>query len=411
MLFNNNIEGFETIQAQNSYAFAKIVADLTHLYDLYGYQQTFIPTFEAYDLYVHEDSIPCDDLFKLINHQGKVLTLKPDVTLPITRMAAINHPNPDEIIKFSYKANIYRNFSAPDSIKKEINQIGIEYFGNDSPECDGEIIALSILSLLKAGVSDIHIDLGHVGFINYLLEELDFSDQQRLTLFEFIENKNIGDIISYLKMLKIDPKYQEIIAKLPVLYGKPTDVISEMKAICINKKMEGVVQKITEIYKHLQTMGFDQYINFDLGFTNQMNYYSDTIFKAYINNWGEPVISGGRYNKLSEKFGIPRPACGFAIDLMKIINYMDQNSILPQRQSLKKIIIYEADKKTAAYEMGQSFRKEGKIAELFIANEDVIKQIDLLKSNPLYQKIEVYYLKNDKIYYLDKQQFKEVESR
>jgi CMP-N-acetylneuraminic acid synthetase len=61
--------------------------------------------------------------------------------------------------------------------------------------------------------------------------------------------------------------------------------------------------------------------------------------------------------------------------------------------------------------MGQSFRKEGKIAELFIANEDVIKQIDLLKSNPLYQKIEVYYLKNDKIYYRDKQQFKEVESR
>ncbi|WKY42881.1 ATP phosphoribosyltransferase regulatory subunit [Eubacteriaceae bacterium ES2] len=411
MLFNYNIEGFETIQPQNSFAFTKIVSELTHLYDLYGYQQTFIPTFESYDLYVHEDSIPSDELFKLVSHKGKVLTLKPDVTLPITRMVAINHPNPKEIIKFSYQASIYRNFSAPESIKKEINQIGIEYFGNDSPECDGEIIALSILSLLKTGISDIHIDLGHVGFINYLLEDLDFSDEQRLKLFEFIENKNIGDIVSYLKKLKIDPKFREIIAKLPVLYGKPIEVISEMKSICINEKMESVVNQITEVYNHLQTMGFDQYINLDLGFTNQMNYYSDTIFKVYINNWGEPVISGGRYNNLSEKFGLSRPACGFAIDLMKIINYMDQNNFLPQRENSKNIILYEADQKSSAYNMGQNFRKEGKVTELFIAKDNVIAQIKLLKSNPLYQNIEVYYLKNDQIYNLENQQFVELERR
>ncbi|WKY46294.1 ATP phosphoribosyltransferase regulatory subunit [Eubacteriaceae bacterium ES3] len=411
MLFNYTIEGFETIQPQNSFAFSKIVSDLTDLYNLYGYQQVFIPTFEAYDLYVDEDSIPSDDLFKMISHHGKVLALKPDATLPITRMAAINHPNPREIIKFSYQTSIYRNFSASDSIKKEINQIGIEYFGNDSPECDGEIIGLSILSLLTAGIKDIHIDLGHVGFINCLFEELDFSPEQQNTLFEYIENKNIGDITAFLKEMKIGSELREVITKLPVLYGKPSDVIKDMKAICINKKMEEVVLKISEVYNHLQTMGFDQYINFDLGFTNQMNYYSDTIFKVYINNWGEPVISGGRYNNLSEKFGISRPACGFALDVMKVLNYMDQNNMLPQSNFLRTIIVYEPEQKSQAYKMGCKLRNDGKVAELFIAQKNVLGQIEFLKSNPLYQNIEVFYLKNNELFELDGQQFKKLERR
>ena len=73
-----------------------------------------------------------------------------------------------------------------------------------------------------------------------------------------------------------------------------------MEALCINDAMRRVVDKLKAIYHHLEVTCYAKYISFDLGFTNQMNYYSDLIFKGYINNWGEPVINGGRYNQLSE---------------------------------------------------------------------------------------------------------------
>ena len=410
MLLNSTIDGFENIQHQDYYSLEKIINKLTTLYRLYGYHQISTPTFETYDLYVGEDSIPSDDLFKLVNHQGKVLVLKPDATLPVTRMAAMNHPNADEVIKFAYQTNIYRNFSSPEMIKKEITQIGIEYFGNDSPECDGEVIGLAILSLLENGVKDVHIDLGHVGFINYLFEELALSSIEREMLFQYIENKNIDDIACFLKPLDLNDEAKAIIMKLPSLYGEPKAVLKEMKTLCLNENMAGVVEKISEIYCHLEVMGLASYVSFDLGFTNQMNYYTDINFKGYINNWGEPVISGGRYNNLSEKFGIPRPACGFAIDLMKVIDYMEQENLLPMDTQENHVIFYEYDDKTAAYDLANNLRAKGEITEVFMIKSDWGYHVHSIRENPLYKNAEIYFLSQGKLSIVKNDQYISLDS-
>lgn len=70
MLENYTIDGFENIQYQGYPALQKIENNLGQL-ELYGYHPISTPTFEAYDLYAAEDSIASDDLFKLVNHQGR----------------------------------------------------------------------------------------------------------------------------------------------------------------------------------------------------------------------------------------------------------------------------------------------------------------------------------------------------
>lgn len=392
MLINYTLDGFKNIQHQENYSLQEIIGKLTDLYRLYGYRSISTPTFEAYDLYVNEDSIPCDDLFKLVNHRGKVLVLKPDATLPVTRMAALNHPNPDEIIKFCYDTNIYRNFSTPEIIKKEITQMGIEYFGNNSPECDGEVIGLSIFSLLKNGIKDVHIDIGHVGFINALFEELNLEEVHQKKLNRYIENKNIGDIITYLEPLDLEENAKEMISKLPKLYGEPKEVLRKMDSLCLNQKMSDVILTISEIFDHLEIMGLSQYISFDLGFTNQMNYYSDITFKGYINHWGEPVINGGRYDHLSQKFGIPRPACGFAIDLLKIMDYMEQENLLTRDTKTKNIIFYDSLNKAKAYDLANQCRKNDQITEVFLIKDDWGTLVKNIQNNVLYENSQIYFL-------------------
>lgn len=392
MLTSYTIEGFENIQYQGFHALRQIENKLSRLFRLYGYHQVSTPTFEAYDFFAVEDSIPSDDLFKLVNHQGKVLALKPDATLPIARMAAINHHDPEEIIKFCYRTNIYRNFSSPDIVKKEITQMGVEYFGNDRPECDGEIIALAIESLLINGIENIHIDLGHVGFINHLFDAVDLTPSERSTLLKLIETKNLGDIAEFLKTRKIAPAIQKIILGLPKLYGDPQEVFEEMEELCINRAMEDVVEKLRAIYHHLEITGLAHYITFDLGFTSQMNYYSGLIFKAYINDWGEPLIGGGRYDDLSQKFGISRPACGFAIDMLQLMDYLDQRDLLPLDKTKRTIILYAADQKCQAFKAADALRHQGCPAELFMVDTTPVDAMDRLLRNQMYQGAAFYLL-------------------
>ncbi len=394
MLTSYTIEGFENIQYQGFKALRQIENKLNDLFKSYGYHQIATPTFEAYDLYANEDAIPSDDLFKLVNHQGKVLALKPDATLPVARMAAINHHNPEEIIKFSYLTNIYRNFSSPDTVKKEITQMGVEYFGNERPECDGEIIALAIESLIANGVTDIQIDLGHVGFINYLLDELSMTQEERSTLFRLIDNKNIGDIRDFLQEHRIDPAIGKIIVELPMLYGHPTEVFAKMEKLCVNARMEAVVTSLKAIYHHLDIVGLAGYITFDLGFTSQMNYYSDIIFKAYVGNWGEPVIDGGRYDTMSEKFGISRPACGFGIDVLSLMDYLEQHSLLVTEPSSHRVILYYPMDKCQTYRLASRLRLKGEITETFKIEDSPEDVVRSLCAQQLYRKAD-YYLVRD----------------
>ncbi|MEG0074533.1 MAG: ATP phosphoribosyltransferase regulatory subunit [Eubacterium sp.] len=397
MLENYTIDGFEDIQYQDYHTLQKIENNLSRLFKLHGYHQISTPTFESYDFYAAEDSIPSDDLFKLVNHQGKVLALKPDATLPVTRMAAMNHHNPNEIIKFSYLTNIYRNFATSDIIKKELTQMGVEYFGNNNPECDGEIITLAIESLLSNGIEDVHIDLGHVGFINHLMDELALSDSEKAQLFQYLENKNIGDTEQFLSKRSLDKKIVDILLTFPKLYGEPEQVFTKMEALCINTAMEDVVCKLKAIYAHLENTGFSQYISFDLGFTNQMNYYSDIIFKGYINNWGEPVLSGGRYNHLSEKFGISRPACGFGVDILKMIEYMAQNNLLPSDDETKNILVYPEKDKEKTYNIAKQMRNNDQMVETFVIKTTAEEIIASLSESALYKNAQYYVIDGESL--------------
>ncbi|MGI6108676.1 MAG: ATP phosphoribosyltransferase regulatory subunit [Eubacteriaceae bacterium] len=394
MLANYTIDGFENIQYQGFGRLKFIENKLSGLYADFGYCQVNTPTFETYDFYANEDSINSDDLFKLVSSTGKVLALKPDATLPIARMAAINHHDPEEIVKFSYLTNIYRDFSAPEIQKKETTQTGIEYFGNSAPECDGEVIALAIMSLRLAGVEDIHIDLGHVGFINEMLRELNLEPEQQNRLFRYIENKNLGDIQEFLKKTDIPENYKKIIRTLPRLYGEPERIFRKMRELSVNPEMLEAVDNLTAVYSHLEDLGLAHYVQFDLGFTNNMNYYSGMIFKGYIESYGEPVISGGRYDTMSARFGIDRPACGFGIDLLRLMDYLQKNNIIPEQDHSKSVLIYDPAEKTEAYRFCKEKRKTGSAEMFALRNDEPEAWVRKILKNPHYGNADIFLLRN-----------------
>lgn len=397
MLTNYTIDDFENIKYQG-FGQLKFLADtLSNLFEKFGYCQIEIPTFENFEFYSSDKALKTEDLFKLVDSSGKVLVLKPDATLPITRIAAINHHDPDEIIKLSYFTNIYKDFSSHKEIsKKELTQVGIEYFGNDSPNCEAEVIALAILALKIFGIKNIHIDIGNVTFIEALLNETFLNNKEKDILIDYIENKNIGDIETFIKHdSRIPEKYKPIILKLPRLYGKPEEVFKEMENLVVNRKMESTLNRLKQVYDYCCSLGLKDYINVDIGFTNRMNYYSGLIFKAYLDEVGEPIISGGRYDNLSKRFGIDRPACGFSLDIVPLLDYLDSNDLFPKEENSKIILVYEPEYREKAFEICNSYRRNNQSAEMFMIDQDTNHTVEHILKNPHYQNSQIFMLGND----------------
>lgn len=320
---NYNIEGFQDISFEELRGYDKIINTIENNMRLYGYKQVLTPSFESYDMYNIDGAISRKDMFKLVDSTGQILVLRPDATIPITRMAATAFKNNNEILKLAYITTVFRNSPSKTDFRKEFMQAGVEYLGSCKPECDGEIIALAIEILRSLGLENIHIDMGQVSFFNAIFHGLELNDSDISTIYNLIENKNMGELKVLLDNINLPLNVKKILWDIPMLFGKFETTIIKAKELCINDKMTKAIEYMEETFEILKTYDMQDYINVDFGFTNQFNYYTGLIFKGYVNDFGEAVLSGGRYDQLSSAFGVDRPASGFGINislLMDILN-------------------------------------------------------------------------------------------
>jgi ATP phosphoribosyltransferase regulatory subunit len=373
-------EGVETLYG-DEYAFKdEILTNVKETFRSFGYRQILTPTFEYFDMYKEMfGGINFRQMLKFISPQGDVMVLRPDATIPVARMAAKNYKNREEYLKFFYSAPIFRQMETQKGDEREFLQAGIEFFANSKPECDAEVIAIGIKTLLDNGISNFRIDLGQVDYLGSLLEEVEPDQQVRKRIIQLIESKNQGDLRAYLDQRMIEERYKELILNVINMYGNPQEVLSLAKQCSINDGMRTAVENCEQVVKILEDYGYKQYIIFDLGFTNPLNYYTGIIFKGYVENFGKAILQGGRYDQLTQNFGTYKPACGFGININYLVEIV---SMTKSKDSVAcytdYLILYkEADRKYA-FKVADQLRNQKFIVE---TDEliDIDKQISMAR--------------------------------
>lgn len=282
----------------------------------YGYQQIMTPTFEYYDLFQNIDTaIDKDQMYKLIDSNGKILVLRPDATIPIARMAALSGEGGKDYKKYMYFTNVFRSEDFRAGGRREFLQAGVEYMGNASCEADAEVVAIGVKALQTTGFSNIRVDLGNVNYFDGLLDEIEISDMGKGVLRHLVESKNFAELEKFLERIEMDASIKKVVLALPFLYGDFQKTVAKARKIARNTRMHQALNNISEIYDILKAYGCTQYVYADMGFVNAMDYYSGMIFKVYLGNLGAPAASGGRYDGLVENFGRKIPATGFGLNI------------------------------------------------------------------------------------------------
>jgi len=286
-------------------------ASLQKLYRRYGYIPYKMSRFEEYDLYVrNKDFLVSDQIITFSDRSGRLLALKPDVTLSIVKNA------PEEagaLQKVYYQENVYRDY-------REILQAGLECVGDLGDYEIAEVALLAAKSLKALGETYV-LDISHMGLISAVLESCGLKGSRKA--MECLRRKNLHELEALCG--ENEAAWEKLSALLRCHGGgEQLEVISQVLTTEMEKQ---ALAELTKLWKILEASGCGKNVRLDFSVGTNMGYYSGVVFKGYLAGIPESVLSGGQYDKLPKKMGRKAKAIGFAIyaDLLQGLYSREQD--------------------------------------------------------------------------------------
>lgn len=290
----------------------KVAYSLRSIYRRFGYSQFKMSKFEEYALYIkNKDFLVSDGIISFTDTNGRLLALKPDVTLSIINNSKTTG---DSIQKLYYDENVYRISKSSRSFK-EIRQTGLECIGNVGFLEVCEVLSLAVKSLESISENFV-FELSHIGLLEAVLEQCGLEEKSKQIL-PLINSKNLDD----LKTLVSDDKIFGILSVFVKNFGSFGCALSELAAVCESEKAKEQLEEFKSILSFIEDMGYKNNTKVDFSLANDMNYYCGVVFRGYIEGIPVGVLSGGQYDKLMRKMGRKAGAIGFAVYLDTLERY------------------------------------------------------------------------------------------
>ncbi|WP_100374004.1 ATP phosphoribosyltransferase regulatory subunit [Bacillus sp. FJAT-45037] len=339
----------------NLYATKKQVRDrLAAEIALWGYQTIDTPTLEFYDTVGEASAILDQQLFKLLDSKGHSLVLRPDMTAPIARLVASSLKEASFPIRLNYQSNVYRAQQHEGGKPAEFEQVGVELIGDETVSADGEVIALMISSLQRAGLSGFKVAIGHVGYVDALLLDVVGNEDRALVLRRYLYEKNYVGFRQHVKELNLSSIDKDRLLKLLKLRGGK-EALQQAADLIQTEQGEKALAELTQLWDVLESYGMDEYVKLDLNLVLHLSYYTGVVFEGYGNDLGVPLSSGGRYDQLLEKFDRPAPATGFGVRLDLLVEAIGKRA---EREPVT-CIIFSKERREEATKLALQKRQEG----------------------------------------------------
>ncbi|NSW91051.1 MAG: ATP phosphoribosyltransferase regulatory subunit [Firmicutes bacterium] len=359
-------DGVQDILFEDCYIKRNIEDNIREVFRKCGYFEIETPTLEFYDTFsIDEDSIPQEAMFKFFDQQGRILVLRPDLTIPVARVAATKYKDSEYPLRFSYIGNTFRYNESGGGRQKEFTQAGVELLGLKTPESDAEVIVTAISALKATGLKNFQVDIGQVDFFKGLMEEtglpMHYVDQMR----QLIDRKDFIGMEEIVNRCNISPNLKELVLDLPRLFGT-VEVIDRVEKTVSGQHTLYALDYLRRILEILEDCGLKEYVSVDLGMVQGLNYYTGVIFRGFTHGVGFPVLSGGRYDNLVEKFGERCPATGFSIGINLVMSALERQKVYVEKPAVDSLVCYRREGRKTAFGICEELRKQGLVIEMDI---------------------------------------------
>lgn len=307
---------------------------LRSLYRKYGYLPYKMSKFEEFEFYIrNKDFLVSDRIITFNDTNGKLLALKPDVTLSIIKNAEDAAGCKQKVF---YNEHVYRVSDNTHQFK-ELPQTGLECIGDIDLYDIYETVSLAAQSLALIAEGDFVLEISDQSILAALLNAACGDETFQKQAAGYIAGKNAHDLGSLCAAYGVNDAAREALTKLITVYGKRQDVLAVLENICADAAAEQLAQ-LRQLSGMLEMSPYSENIVFDFSVVNDMNYYNGIVFKGFVSGICDGILAGGQYDKLMEKLEKKSGAVGFAL-------YLDLLEQLPVQKSeydIDVLLLYDA---------------------------------------------------------------------
>jgi ATP phosphoribosyltransferase regulatory subunit len=284
-----------------------------------------------------EAGLDGDRLIRFLDRDGDLVALRPDITTAVARLVAQRYHDATGALRLAYFAPVFREQPAMLGAEREYDQAGVELVGPSGTLADAEVLALLAESLSRCGLRGATIEVGHVGVVRRLFDELT-DDARELVLGDLRRGDRVGALRRARDGRMANAAIERARTAL-VARGADVDNIDDDGV----KELRSVIQLARELYAGDGAWGVP-----NLALVPELPYYTGVVFEALHPESGFPIAAGGRYDLLLAAFGAPRPATGFAINVPRLHLALFASGWRPSRERTLVSLIPGAEPRETA---------------------------------------------------------------
>ena len=287
----------------------KLSFALRTIYMRSGYARYRMGKFEEYDFYSrNKDFLISDNIITFVDTNGRLMALKPDVTLAIVKN---RRDDPDTLQKLCYDENVYRVSKTTNSFM-EIRQAGLECIGRVDMDCVGEVLSLAAESLRCCSGRYV-LEISHLDILSAFIDAVTDDPALRSALLRPVSEKNLHGILGLCRENGVDPALAGPLCRLLSLAGPYGEVLLALEELCAPLALSEEIGQLRQALGVFSGSGQEEHIQLDFSLVSNMNYYNGIVFRGFLDSLPGGVLSGGQYDKLMRRLHRRSGAVGFAV--------------------------------------------------------------------------------------------------
>jgi ATP phosphoribosyltransferase len=256
--------------------------------------------------------------FRMVDLDGSLLALRPEMTLPIARLAAArlsDRPGPHRLC---YAGDVYREHASLRGEARQFAQLGVELLGANGPVSDAEVVGTLVDALAATGLEDFTVGVGTVAVLRALIEAAGVGERWSREVLAAAHARNLVELDRLAGSPGVADGVGDALRKV-VRIGGGREAIRACREVTGPVGCAGSLDALEAAWDLLEASGASTRVRVDFGILRSFDYYTGLIVEAYAPGLGMPLGGGGRYDDVLAAFGVPMPAAGFALSLERVM--------------------------------------------------------------------------------------------
>lgn len=255
--------------------------------------------------------------FRLFDVDGRLLALRPEMTVPIARLAATRLRDEPLPYRLRYCADVFREHASMRGQARQFTQVGLELIGTSGPAADAEVIAILAEALRATGLTGFIVGVGSVEVLRAIIDTAGMDACWCAAVLKAAQDRNLVGMDALAAREGVPEAVASALREVPRIRGS-RQAIERCREAAKGCGVGEALDALAATWDLLETLGVAESVSIDFGIVRSFDYYTGMVLEVYAPGLGLAIGGGGRYDDLTREFESPMPAAGFAVGVERV---------------------------------------------------------------------------------------------